>query len=525
MLTRIGEALGFTPTAVVTEALQIASANTALLVESVADLELQLEDTGWERIITAGRTAFSRDGLTRAAQACRVVAVAHPLVKHGVNVRIGYVWGEGVQIAARAAADAPQDVNAVVQAFLDDPGNRAAFTGEQAHEELERALATDGNVFLAHFTRPLTGFVQVRSIPFDEIHDIIANPDDRDDPWYYVRRWTATKVGTDGTTSSVVMAKVHPAVGYWPKTRPKMIDGLEVLWDAPILHVTVNRLDGWDFGIGDVYAGLPWARLYRDFLADWATLVKALSQYAWRATSKGSKAQALRQKLARAPQSTGTAPIPGNAGTVGATVAMSADSTLEAIPKSGATIDSDSGKPLAAMIAAALEIPVTVLLADPGQTGARAVAETLDRPTELGFKMRRAVWTDAIRTSLGYVITQAVKAPQGPLRGTVLRNPDTDRMVTTIAGDVDQTIEIDWPPLDDVPMDQLVKAIVEADGTMKVPPEVIARLLLQALGVKDVDDIVAELLDADGQWVDPYLSAAQAAVDRFRRGEDPNLVP
>ena len=45
--------------------------------------------------------------------------------------------------------------------------------------------------------------------------------------------------------------------------------------------------------------------------------------------------------------------------------------------------------------------------------------------------------------------------------------------------------------------------------------------LLLALGVEDVDEKLADITDEDGRWVDPRASAGQAAVDAFRRGEDP----
>jgi hypothetical protein len=56
------------------------------------------------------------------------------------------------------------------------------------------------------------------------------------------------------------------------------------------------------------------------------------------------------------------------------------------VSKSGAQIDANSSQPFATRAAAALEVPVTMLLGDPGITGARATAETLDQPTELTFK-------------------------------------------------------------------------------------------------------------------------------------------
>src|SRR5690606_35197278 len=170
-----------------------------------------------------------------------------------------------------------------------------------------------------------------------------------------------------------------------------------------------------------------------DFLADWATLVKSLSQFAWKATAgNGSSSQKMRAALARRPQGD---TIPANENNVGATAALGPNVTLEAIPKTGATIDSESGRPLATMVAAALDVPVTTLLSDPGQTGARAVAETLNLPTRLAMQQRQALWGDTYKALAKYVIRQAVKAPVGPLQGQVVRDPYSNRETVLLAGD------------------------------------------------------------------------------------------
>lgn len=513
---------GASPSQAIERRTAAAEANVELLTESLADLELALEDQGWESMLGGATREFSRAGLTRAARLARIMAIAHPLIKRGLAIRSAYVWGGGVQIQARAGADADQDVNAVVQAFLDDPGNRAAFTGGQARATAERTLGTDGNVFPVCFSNPKTGFVQVRTLPFDEITDVITNPDDRNEPWFFVRTWSQRDVDlTTGATSTTTKTAYYPALGFWPRARPQTINGQPVMWDARVYQVAVNGLDGWAFGIGDAYAALPWARLYRDFLADWAVLVKSLSQFAWRLAAKGSKSQRLRQAMTRRPSA---AAPDGNPNTVGATVNLPPDATLEAIPKTGATIDSDSGRPLAAMIAAALGVPVTALLSDPGVTGARATAETLDKHTENEMGERRGVWEEAYRAILAHVIAEAVRAPKGPLRGTVQVDTVTGRRTVTLVGDVDSTVEFSWPDLTDTPVETLVKAIVEADSTGKLPPVEVAKLLLHALGVKDVDELVAGMVDDQGRFIDPAATAGQAAIDAYRAGLDPTAV-
>lgn len=494
------------------------------LSESLADAQLALEDRGWQSMRWAAAREFDREGLRQAAGTARVMAIVNPLIRRGLALRTSYVWGQGVQIAVRDPGDqGGQDVNAVVQAFLDDDGNQAALTSGSAHEQKERALGTDGNVFLALFTSPLTGRVQVRSIAFDELDDVITNPEDRDEPWFYKRTYTTTQLTASPTgvsTQQVTKTVYYPALGYRPARRTRTIDGDDVLWDAPVLHVKVGGLDGWKYGVGDAYAALFWAKGYKEFLEDWARLVKALSRFAWRAQAKTGQGRAqARRAFAAAPA---VDPATGRTSDVGAAAVTSQDVTLEAIPKTGATIDSESGRPLAAMTAAAMDVPVTMLLGDPGTTGARAVAETLDQPTELAMRMRRSLWTTVFQRILGYVIDQAIKAPRGPLKGSVRIDPVTEREVIALAGDQDRTVVVDWPDFDKADVKQLIDAIVAADGTGKLPPELTAKLLMQALGVDDVDELLEQLLDDQGNFVLPDdAAAARAQQDAVRDGDVP----
>lgn len=482
------------------------------LRESFAELQLAMEDKGWLALSVNAAQQFTRDGLARAAGLCQILAVSNPLVKRGLNLRHAYVWGQGLEVTA-----ADEDVAAVIATFNDDAA--ASLTGSQAHEELERALGTDGNVFMALFTNPLTGKVQPRSIPFAEVAEVVCNPDDRDEPWFYLRRWSSFEIDQQGRRRSVQSEAYYPALGYRPRTRWKMLDDVEILWDAPMIHVSVNRLNGWDFGVGDAYAVMTWARAYKEFLVDWARLTKSLSRYAWRVSgeskSKAAKAAVEARRAAAVPTVNGDQ-------AAGATAVMSG-STLEAVPKSGATIDAESGKPLAGMVAAGLGVPVTLLLADPGQTGARAVAETLDEPTRLEMQGRRDLWGYALKRIYDYVIDQAIKAPRGPLTGTVVWDPDADREIITLAGDdgADRTVTIDWPSLAKADVKTIVDAIVAADGTDKVPPLTIARLLLVALGVEDIDDVLDQLTDDEGNFVDPGVTAGAVALRAFRNGQDP----
>jgi hypothetical protein len=497
-----------------------------LLQETIADLELALEDKAWNRLTGDNADEFSAGGRRIISQLCRSVAVANPLIKRGLMLRIAYIWGGGVEVQAR-----DENVQSVVTQFWDD--NVKSLTGSQAQEELERALGTDGNVYLAAFTSPLTGRVRVRSTPPDEIIDVICNPDDRDEPWFYLREYIQRPLGTgtDAATganpdSSDRVRELYPCLGYKPSQRVRSIQDIPVKWDAPMLHVAVNRLDGWTYGVPDVYASMAWARAYKDFLTDWALLTKSLAKFAWRTVSdsrtRATKAANTIRANAEANNQLPGAMIPS----AGQAAALGPGTTLEAIPKSGANIDADSGKPLAAMVASGIGMPVTLLLADPGVTGARAVAETLDKPTLLEMGLRRMLWQAKIGELLDYVIDQSALAPKGTLKGTA-KVDDWGRRYVELAGDADstkRTVDWEWPDLNALDPVALITAIVSASTTELLPHEEIARLLLTALGVKDVDELLKDMQDDQGNFTPPAppgMNAGQAAVDAFNAGKDP----
>lgn len=493
----------------------------------VADLERQVvNDPGWRLFAVLADREFSPEGMCQLRAVCRLMNIANPLIKHGIRLRTVYVHGQGYEISARANGKAKdregeQDVNAVITTMIEDQANQRAVFGQQAAVELESALATDGETYIALFTRPLTGWVQARTITADQITEIITNPDDATEPWFYRRVWTREGYDKNGQKTWEQQELLYPDVDYRPHSKPGTFAGVKVAWDAPVLHIAVNRPAGWLRGIPDAYASINWARAYKEFLEQWAGLMRSLSKFAWKLTVDGKQ----REQAKRAMRAAGTSrAATGELNDVGGTAITPPDGNIEAIPKTGATIDSESGRPIAMMVAAGLGLPVTMLLADPGQTGARATAETLDWPTELIMRDRRELWTAARLRICRYVITESVRASKGALKGTIKRDPVTDREVVTLAGETDDTVDITWPDLDDVEAKEIVETIIAANGAGVIKPEIILRQLLVALGLRDVDSLIEEATDDDGNFIWPKAGAlgpGQDAAALARAGGDP----
>lgn len=475
-----------------------------LLAESYADLEaLYRDDIGWNKLGQES-SKFTQDGRRRIAALADLAATGNALIKRGVNLRISYVWGQGVTVGIRDDGATGQDLNAVWSAFWDDKSNRKAFTSSEAQARYERKLATGGEQFWALPTDQTTGRVWIRRIPSHEIVDRITDPEDEGTVWLYKRVWNAVVLDPQtGRRSTTARTTYYPELGFYPGHRPKTYNGDPIRWDAPMRPVTVNCPDEDWRGLGDALAAMPWAKMDKEFLEDLAVYMRALTRILGQVTAKKrTTAQRAAAEIM-------------NAGPGGVAV-TDADTTMSMVSKSGAQIDADSHRPLATMVAAALEVPLTMLLGDPGVTGARATAETLDQPLELMIRLRRNVHTELFRDIADYVIDQAVIAPRGPLRGTVAK--DGNRLIVTLPEGDDRTVEVSWPDFDSTPLKDFVQAVAAAE---ELPPVERFKLYAKAFGLENIEDLVDALTDDDGNWIDPAVTAGDVAVQAARRGEDP----
>lgn len=476
------------------------------LVESFAQLELARDNAGYMLLGTQYNEEFTREGLKTASNTGRLFGVANPLIKRGREMRHAYVWGQGLTIDTEDAK-----VNDFIQAFMDDEGNRAAFFGAQAKQEYEGCLYDDGNFFITNFTNPLTGRVKIRTIPFEEITDKVTAPGDRQTTHYYLRTWREPELQQDGTSRLVDRKAYYPDLKYQPVTKFKRVNDIEVIWDAPIRHVKVNALANWKFGIGDSYAAIPWALAHKGFLEDWSLLMKALAKIAYVTSSKNAgPAQGRRAQLK------GLGELPA-----GSSVSMTDDQKLEPLSKSGATLDSESSRPLATMAASALGLPVTILLADPGQTGARAVAETLDFPTQVTMQARQQLHTEVLQDILGYAIEQAVLAPRGELRGLGSPLRDDDRLLVKFNDPDKVSLNITWPDLTEANVKEMIDAIVAAGNMVDMPKLPLIRMALQILKIENIDEIIDEITDSSGKLIPTEVDAGTIAAKAFRDGKDP----
>lgn len=507
------------------------------LQERVAELEI--DELGWERLSWEGQRDFSRDGLQKIADRARLFYLKNPIINRGVNVQALYVYGQGLNIAA------PDDrVGKLIERFIDDPGNQRVFTSHQARGDLEKLLAVGGNVFFALFTSPSSGRVQVRSMLMSEMRDLICNPEDASEPWFWIREWA------DPAAPGQTRARAYPDFRHWPAQLPPAVmwqgKQVPVADDTRIYHIKVGSLADMRWGLSEVYQALDWAFAYKGFLEDAATLFKALSKIAWRMTVKGKAAEvaAARAKLSRQPASSSE---PQTNRQIAGMTAISGDGNLmEAMPKTGASISPEDGRRIALMAFAAMGLPETFF--GDVSVGTLATATSLDRPTELKFRDRQQLWVDVHEDLLSYVIDRAIEAPNGGLpgawvpeegadsfeaypngRGRWVLDPDPDAI--TPAGEEppeegDRSVEVGFPSILEHDVGASVEAIVKAVTLGGSPlqdalitPQQASAALLEALGFDNIDEMLEDIFPVDDQG-NPKLRDDQERREELQAKQD-----
>lgn len=530
-----------------------------MLKERLAELELAMEDAGWRAILVNWEREFSRTGLAEIARICRLMLIKNPVIKRSAQVSALYVFGQGVSIMAKDPR-----VNAVVQKFWDNKANQRVLFSQEALMGIEQALWAEGNLFITFQRDPVDGQYKVSTLPFNEIQEIVTDPDDYMCPWYYKRSYSRVDYTSGGPQISGNITVYYPDWDYCPDEKPDTWGTTQhkIDWDHPVHHLKVGGHRDMKFGVPDAYCMVDWAKAYKEFLEDWATITRALARFAWRYKTDGGDRgiRNARTKLQTtlSSGSEGIAVERNPPPTVAATAVVPSGKELEPVKTSGITTDAEKGRRIFLMAACAAGIPETFY--GDASVGTVATATSLDRPTELMFKARQTMYGGLFQRMFNYQIDSAAEAPKSPLAGVKFKDPyqldstisnqrtignedpdaddpddvaeaddppnddatvPGDATVTDAAGDVDRHVEASFPPILEHDIAATVTAITTgatlggypAAGVMDT--KLTTKLLLTAFGVDDIDEVL------DGLFGDNYDAMSDREHQTAQPGESP----
>lgn len=342
---------------------------------SMAQAIIAFDDDGWNPLGTHfGQEGFTLTELRVAANKIREVTEGNSLLKRGSSMRSSYVFGRGVSFG-----DQPPRIRRLVE----NPQNQDVLFSPDAQLINERSHFTDGQFFILgdNNTREL------QRIPFNEITGAVTDPDDSERIRYIRRTWQRTDINfPTGLETAAARDVWYPVDTYQPRGRfASTIQNQPVDASKTMFMSRVNLRAGRIWGVPDALPALPWAHAYNEYLKDGSRLLKSLAMFAWQLRTK-TKAGAT-----AAAASIATSVTNGQPG-VGSTAIMGEGMELASLPRSG-SIDLSTGRPLASMVASALELSVVALMSDPGTSGAYGTAQTLDIPTVKAMEARQATWT------------------------------------------------------------------------------------------------------------------------------------
>ena len=473
--------------------------NEAFLQERIAELEFAIEDQNWERLGGYKGRELAKEFLDELNQTARIFWLKNPLIRRAVLTKTQYVFGQGISFEGEH-----ERVNEVVQQFVKD--NKHELTSQHSLAQKETELNLFGNLFLAFHTKA-TGRIKVRSIPMDEIVDIISDPGDKKKILYYKRRWTQTDI--DGQEKQKV--KYYPD---WTNINPKhqFKDG-EVDKSVKIYHISVNKLSDQKFGTSEVYSAIDWARAYKSFLEDWATIVNAQSRFAWKMKTSGGKSGVSKAKSALGStfaEGRGQENNPPPA--AGSTWFESSGVSLEGMKTPGPPTKAEDGDKMIHMVSAGTGIFYHYLTGDPS-TGNLASTKSMEMPMLIMFRSRQALWQSIFEEIFEFVIKENVRAPKGTLNGTITKEDDEETVKLerdTANPDpqmrnepISDTVHVTFPDIVEKDIEARVNAVIKAAtlegktpaGTIEM--EQISRMLLTALKVDNAEEILARMFPED----------------------------
>jgi hypothetical protein len=397
------------------ELAKLRESNPLLSQGAFGDIELALQNVEWRREINLSWLEFSRWGIQQIILISRLYYIKNPIVRRLIDVSSVYVFGRGFEVTSENP-----DANDTLKEFFD---RNKKVLGQVNMADLERRKFYDGNLFFAFFVEQATGLTTVRMIDATEIMDIITDPDDTDQPWYYRRVWVAREFDVEtGQVRTQGQECYHPALNFDPAVKPATINAKPVMWDIPLYHRKCGGVAKWNFGCPQIYPAIDWAKAARRFLEACATVKQALATFAMTVNTKGGQQaiEGLKQQLSTTVGPSAaiwdTNPPPVNA----ATFVSGPGTELQFLNQSGKGGDPEEVRRFLLMCCMTVGVPETFL--SDVSTGNLATATTLDRPTELVFLEKQEAWREDLSVIAIYVLNAAKGAAKGKLKEALDRD-------------------------------------------------------------------------------------------------------
>lgn len=292
----------------------------------------------------------------------------NPLARRIVSITTQYVIGKGIQFQAQQPA-----LQQFLTSFWNHPLNRMDLRIHEWSDELSRS----GNLFIL-ISSDANGMSYMRAIPASQIHAIDTRENDCEQAVAY-----RLQAGEQG---ALFEERIIPAA-----------DRLNPTLEPVMLHFSVNRMIGCQWGEPDLAPLLKWLSRYANWLEDRARLNRYRNSFLFvvRTRLNGET-----QRVQRQNQLNAIPPVPGSI-----LVTSENEDWSVLSPNLESNDAREDGLALKKMIAAGAGIPMH-FLAEP-ESENKASAESAGESTCRHFEQRQIVFLKLIEDLLCHVSARA----------------------------------------------------------------------------------------------------------------------
>jgi len=341
--------------------------------ERLLSLDLMLDNHGWNELLggSVAEEGPDLDQIKEAAGQIRELTAVNAHMKQGNLLRGNYVWDGGIHYENVGGAKGAG--NRSIQRYIDDPQNQRNFFGPAARKARAKARYTDGhNIYIGEDSTKL-----LKPIYIERVTAILVDPEDPSEIW-------ALRINRQ-IDQNDAQSNVEPTWifldEFIDKRKARFIpyknNNEPIDYAHRIFLKRANRTVGWTWGTPDALAAMQWVRMYREFMISGKKMSDAMAMI-W-AQAKGDTKQGAQNAAVQFGNKQGSGGI-----AVGGP-------ELAALATAGKGYDFSSGQAILAAAAAALEVSVIALSANPGAAGSSyGSAQTLDLPGRIAIAAIRA---------------------------------------------------------------------------------------------------------------------------------------
>lgn len=364
------------------------------------------EDQGWAKV--SGLAGNTEDGptldqLKEWSRSIKEDIAGSPLIKRAVGLRSSYVFSKGVNIpgfeyAPTAGTDVKRGRKANKERFFNHPVNRRTLFSPAAYETFEASASSEG--LIAFLPAKEKGVQVFRPVPLREIAGAATHPDHPSEVIAYLREWSSTTFDKSGVPRTEQRR-------CWYFTDTFTGDPGSVVFPADVEVDRENRIFvqlfntqvGWMWGVPDALAASAWSRLYTELMNYGRAMTKTMAKYALALKTERRQTREVQGRQ-----------VAGGVANIGR------ENELTALSTAGKTYDFDGIRPVASMVATAMEVSVVHLLSDPGAAGSSyGSAQNLDLPTKRAIVARQDLWASFFERIVEYGTGAEVRVSFPPL--------------------------------------------------------------------------------------------------------------